>query len=59
LRARPRAAHHLASAEPDVPVRWRLRENAVETVVGIALIVIAALLIAFLIRVVQSNMGRS
>ena len=30
-----------------------------ETVVGVALIVVAALLIVFLIRVVQSNMGRS
>jgi hypothetical protein len=35
-----------------------MRENAVETMVGIALIVISGLLIAFLIRVVQSNMGR-
>ena len=29
-----------------------------ETVVGVALIVVAALLIVFLIRVVQANMGR-
>lgn len=35
-----------------------LRENAVETVVGIVLIVIAALEIVFVIRLVQSNMPR-
>jgi hypothetical protein len=45
-------------AEPDIPRGRRLRENAVDTVVGIALIVISALEIVFLIRVVQSNMAR-
>ena len=30
-----------------------------ETVVGLVLIVVATLLIVFLIRVVQSNMGRT
>ncbi len=35
-----------------------MRENAVETAVAIVLIIIAGLEIAFVIRVVQANMGR-
>lgn len=53
------AAHHHAINEPDGPADPKAEENSVETVVGVALIVVAALLIVFLIRVVQSNMGRS
>jgi hypothetical protein len=34
------------------------REHVVETIVGIALIVIAALEIWFIIRTVQANIGR-
>jgi hypothetical protein len=34
------------------------RETLVETVIGIALIVIAALEILFIVRTVQANMGR-
>jgi hypothetical protein len=40
---------------PGTPGR---RDGTVEMVIGIALIVIAALMIAFIIRTVQSNMGR-
>jgi hypothetical protein len=58
LHATRRAAHHRTDAEPDIPRGRRLRENAVETGVGIVLIVISALEIVFLIRVVQSNMAR-
>ena len=55
--AAPVAAHHgrtrsgIAAAER--------RENLVETVIGIALIVLAALEIWFIVRTVQSNMGRA
>jgi hypothetical protein len=59
LRAGRPSAHHRADVEPDVPVGRRSRENAVETAVGIVLIVIAGALIAFIIMTVQSNMGRS
>jgi hypothetical protein len=59
LRAGRPAAHHRADVEPDDPVGRRSRENAVETTVGIVLIIIAALEIAFIVRVVQSNMVRS
>ena len=59
MRVARAAAHHRADVEPDDPVGRRLRENAVETAAGIVLIVIAGLEIAFIIRTVQSNMGRA
>ena len=52
------AAHHRPDVAADIPPGRSQRENDVETAVGIALIVIAGLLIVFLIRVVQSNMAR-
>jgi hypothetical protein len=58
LRGEWPAAHHRANARPDVLAGRRLRENPVETVVAIVLIVVSALEIIFVIRIVQSNMPR-
>jgi hypothetical protein len=57
LRPSPPAAHDAA-----IPAQRNhddgRRETLVETVIGIALIVIAALEIWFIVRTVQANMGR-
>ena len=44
---------------PDDPARHDGGIGSVEQVIGIALIVIAALEIVFIIRAVQANMGRA
>jgi hypothetical protein len=58
LRPAPRAAHDARGAR-HCPARRSKGADPVEMVIGIALIVIAALEIWFIIRTVQANMGRA
>jgi hypothetical protein len=48
----------MRAARSDVPTEPVRRVPPVETVVGIALIVLSALEIWFIVRTVQANMGR-
>lgn len=59
LRRARGAAHDAGRRSPGHPARQVGGKSPVEMIIGIALIVIAALEIWFIIRAVQSNMGRA
>jgi hypothetical protein len=59
LRRLDPAAHDAPGRQLDGPAHTRSEGVPVETVIGVALIVISALEIWFIVRTVQSNMGRT
>jgi hypothetical protein len=52
------AAHDASRRSPGLPARQVGGSRPVEMIIGIALIVIAALEIWFIVRTVQANLGR-
>ncbi len=59
LRCASGAAHDARQRSPEHPARQVGGSRPVEMIIGIALIVIAALEIWFIVRTVQANMGRA